>query len=267
VGNFRQHLSAATATGVAYAVGAKMLCGVHWMYGAMAALLASIGGLLPDIDHPMGIEIKSVATLFGTAGALVAWRKLHLAGLHLPIELQIWSVIACYFMLRIGTRSLVSRMMVHRGMCHSVPTCVLWGALTYLAYPSPHHSVRVWMAGAIMAGFMSHLILDEIFSVDLRGTRLKRSFGTAIKFWAPSMFSTIAVYGALYLVLRGVLTEWPAGPFLATLNEPVPEPDLPRWPSDWPQPEEWVRRLLSPSARAEGSALPAAIGGAAAPRP
>ena len=41
------------------------------------------------------------------------------------------------------------------------------------------------MATAVILGFLSHLLLDEMFSVDLRGTRIKRSFGTAMKFWAP----------------------------------------------------------------------------------
>lgn len=262
MGNFRQHVSVAATTGVVYAVCAKSLCGVHWLYGTMTALLATVGGVLPDIDHPLGTEIKSFTTLLGTAGALILWRKLHIAGVHMPIELQIWSVIGAYCLLRVGTRSLMSRLMVHRGMCHSLPTCVFWGAITYLAYPSAYHPIRVWMAGAVMCGFMSHLMLDEVCSVDLKGTRIKRSFGTAIKLWAPSMTSTIAVYGALYFLIRAVLNEWPQGPIVAGLQQAVPPPDLPQWPSNWPQPQEWVTRLLSPSARAQGSALPAAISGA-----
>ena len=32
-------------------------------------------------------------------------------------------------------------------------------------------------------GYMVHLVLDEIYSVDVLGTRVKRSFGTAVKFY------------------------------------------------------------------------------------
>ena len=39
-----------------------------------------------------------------------------------------------------------------------------------------------WLAGAFMfAGFITHLTLDEIYSVDVMDTRIKSSFGTALK--------------------------------------------------------------------------------------
>ena len=50
-----------------------------------------------------------------------------------------------------------------------------------------------------MVGFFSHLLLDEICSVDLKGARVNKAFGTAIKLWAPSAWSTLAMYGLLEL--------------------------------------------------------------------
>ena len=52
---------------------------------------------------------------------------------------------------------------------------------------------------------MSHLILDEIWSIEFkRGMpHLKSSFGTAMKFWGPAMgpnFLTYALLGALTFV-------------------------------------------------------------------
>jgi hypothetical protein len=39
-----------------------------------------------------------------------------------------------------------------------------------------------WLAGAFMfAGYITHLTLDEIYSVDVMDTRIKASFGTALK--------------------------------------------------------------------------------------
>jgi hypothetical protein len=39
-----------------------------------------------------------------------------------------------------------------------------------------------WAHGlALVAGTIIHLLLDEMYSVDLVGSRLKRSFGTAFK--------------------------------------------------------------------------------------
>src|SRR5262245_9109793 len=115
VGNFRQHVGVAGGLGAAYAWGAHTVSGAHWLYGSVSALLATIGGVLPDIDHPLGVEIKTLTTLLGTAGALVAWRRLHTGGIEWPIEVQIWTIILIYFLLRIGTRSVLTRVMVHRG--------------------------------------------------------------------------------------------------------------------------------------------------------
>jgi hypothetical protein len=39
-----------------------------------------------------------------------------------------------------------------------------------------------WLAAGFMSiGFLTHLILDEIYSVDVMDTRIKASFGTALK--------------------------------------------------------------------------------------
>src|SRR4051794_12464764 len=52
LGNYRQHITFAGCLGVAYAWAAYVLAGIHWMYGSVAALLATLSGLLPDLDSP-----------------------------------------------------------------------------------------------------------------------------------------------------------------------------------------------------------------------
>jgi hypothetical protein len=240
VGSFRQHVAVAGVSGVAYAWAAHALAGLHWLYGSMAALLTTAGGLLPDIDHPLGVEVRGLTTLIGTATALVVWRRIRFGGAELAIEAQLWVVILTYTFFRYASRRTLARLTVHRGMNHSLPTCAVWGAATYLAYPSPHHPVRVAMASAVMLGFLSHLVLDEVCSVDLRGRRIKRSFGTALKLWAPSLLATVLVYALLFQLVRSVLTVWPDGPFLATLAEPVPDPKLPQVPADWRNALRWL---------------------------
>ena len=50
-----------------------------------------------------------------------------------------------------------------------------------------------------MLGFLSHLLLDEIYSVDFNGIRikLKASAGSAFKFFSPSVWGTAACYALL----------------------------------------------------------------------
>jgi hypothetical protein len=43
-----------------------------------------------------------------------------------------------------------------------------------------------WLAGGFLTiGYLTHLILDELYSVDVMDTRLKASFGTALKLIDP----------------------------------------------------------------------------------
>ena len=49
---------------------------------------------------------------------------------------------------------------------------------------------------------MSHLLLDEIYSIEWKKVRLKKSFGTAIKFWGSSISANVLTYAqALILAL------------------------------------------------------------------
>src|SRR6185437_15277555 len=106
------------------------------------------------------------------------------------------------------------------------------------------HPVRLMMGAAVALGFFSHLLLDEICSVDLKGARLNKAFGTAMKFWAPSVWSTLAMYAALSYLTYQVIQQWPDSPFEHGVHIRMPE-----WPSGWPKPS-W----LGASAGDEGAA-------------
>jgi hypothetical protein len=56
-------------------------------------------------------------------------------------------------------------------------------------------------SAAVVIGFMVHLILDEIWSVEYRHGRfrLKKSFGTALKFWGNDLSANVSVYAKLIL--------------------------------------------------------------------
>ena len=71
----------------------------------------------------------------------------------------------------------------------------------------------------------SHLLLDEICSVDLRGARVNKAFGTAIKFWAPSPWTTLAMYLLLSHLSWRVIEQWPSDP--SVLARPVDPPRMP----------------------------------------
>ncbi|GAC1467815.1 MAG: hypothetical protein NVSMB9_09810 [Isosphaeraceae bacterium] len=213
LGNYRQHITFASVLGFGYAWLAYALAGVHWMYGSVAVLLSTLAGLLPDLDSPSGVELKGFTGLLGVLGATAAWQALGRIKPPPAFEFHLWGVILTFVVVRHGVRRVATRISVHRGISHSLPVCGIWGALTYLYYPGGSFEVRLVMALSVMLGFVSHLLLDEICSVDLRGARVNRAFGSALKLRAPSPWITLAAYALLGYLAWKVSQDWPPGRF------------------------------------------------------
>jgi hypothetical protein len=87
--------------------------------------------------------------------------------------------------------------------------------------------LRFLNAGAVFTGFMSHLILDELWSVDVNWglVRFKSSFGSAVKFWGDNAWANFATYGQLVLLTllmthdaawSNVVEPWMTGRPIAT---------------------------------------------------
>ena len=55
---------------------------------------------------------------------------------------------------------------------------------------------RYFKAGGVLLGFMSHLVLDELNSIQWKRGRwqLKKSFGTALKLWGNNRFANFSTY-------------------------------------------------------------------------
>lgn len=179
--NFNTHLSVA-------AVGSGMLATLCLQVGFVdakdAILLASmgiLGGILPDIDlhysHPSRI-------LFSMLGIIAAFLWIFSAENEVSI-MYLWCAgLGIYLFVRYPFWALFQKLTVHRGSIHSIATAVLFGLIiTALSFHAFGKSEFVsWLTGAfIFLGFILHLLLDEIYSVDFMGHRLKRSFGTALK--------------------------------------------------------------------------------------
>lgn len=232
MGNYRQHITFAGVLGGIYGVAAYFVAGVHWLYGSVAILFTTLSGLLPDLDSASGVEMRGFTGILGVLVALAVWHKMGRVDPPPAFEFHLWAVVLAYLAVRHGIRRFMTKITVHRGISHSLPTCAVWGALAYLYYPTDHPSLRLVMAVAVMLGFFSHLLLDEICSVDLHGARVNKAFGTAIKLWAPSIWSTIAMYALLSYLTWRVMDLWPEGPF--TFEPPLP-PAIPELPI--PQPK------------------------------
>jgi membrane-bound metal-dependent hydrolase YbcI (DUF457 family) len=167
---------------------------------------------LPDLDSDSGVPVRE---LFNLSGALVP--VLLLPRLQHDAQLttdQILVVLAgIYLVVRFGVAHLFKRLTAHRGMFHSIPAMLIAGLTVFLLYHNPKVEMRAWMAGGTMLGFLSHLVLDELFAVDFMGLtpRLNKYAGSALKFWSKSLMATTLTYIILCALAVPAWLVWMEG--------------------------------------------------------
>jgi hypothetical protein len=197
---FRQHIAFSSLLGVGYVAACKKL-GIQWEDGLLAGGICGLAGMLPDLDSDSGRPVRELFGVLAIAAPLLLLHRLENAGF--TVEETILFGAATYFFVRFGLAMLFKRLTVHRGMFHSLPAAAIAAEAVYLAHQSPDQKARLALAGGMLLGFVSHLVLDEIYSVDARGlrVRLKESAGSALKLYSSSLVGT----GVAWLFL-GVLT-------------------------------------------------------------
>ena len=179
--NFKTHLIvAASISGVATIASLSVRLATPLEAGVYFAL-GTMGGLLPDIDANNSIPIKLFFNFVALSIAFLSiFKLLHQYSI---IELFIiWAAI--YAFIRYAVFEIFTRLTVHRGVFHSLLAVVFFTLfITDISYHLFAYNLQQsWLSGLFIGlGYLVHLSLDELFSVDLLNARLKRSFGTALK--------------------------------------------------------------------------------------
>jgi hypothetical protein len=204
--SYRGHLAVASALGAAYGGAAAWYGDADWGPVFLAAGLTTLGGMAPDLDSDSGVPVRE---LFGLAAVVIPLLLLRrLTALGLSAEQLLVLLGGLYLLIRYGLMALFKLCTVHRGMFHSIPGMLIAGVLVFLLYHSPAVGLRVFLAGGLMLGFLSHLVLDELCSVNFSGVsfRLNKYAGSALKFLSPSLSATLMAYallvGLIYLASR-----------------------------------------------------------------
>lgn len=208
MGNFIHHISGGAVAGAACSAAAVHFFDQSPVDAAAVGVLCCASSLLPDIDSP---QSKPTELLFGMSGVLAPVFIVQGIGVQqlTPSEI-ILVALAGYMVVQYVARRLMQRMTVHRGIFHSIPMAMVWGAIVYLAFRHSPGITQNVAAAASVLGFIVHLVIDEMFSfINFEGIRLspKQSFGSAFKFFAGSPSANIAVYLLLGVLLYFCLAD------------------------------------------------------------
>ncbi|MBL0721916.1 MAG: metal-dependent hydrolase [Sulfurovum sp.] len=171
-----------------------------------AFFLGTLGSLMPDMDSNYSKSIKVSFTMISILFTmlLVSMKSQYYS----LIELLIISI-AIFSAIRFGVIELLRGVSKHRGMFHSIPVALIWGMATAIISNVffKFNPLISWIYGfMIIIGYITHLTLDEIYSVDLANKKIKKSFGTALKlfkFKTPiDRIQTILIYIILVLLIQ-----------------------------------------------------------------
>ena len=168
---------------------------------ALAFVLGTFGSLMPDIDadnsKSIGIAFTLISLLITTLAVFVKSSTYSL------VEMLLMAGVI-FSLIRFGFIGIFRKVSKHRGMFHSVPVAFIWGVSTAIIMHLffDLNALLSWSYGLMITwGYLVHLILDEIYSVDLGNRRIKKSFGTALKFFkfktTTDKIQNIIIYATL----------------------------------------------------------------------
>lgn len=197
--DFKTHMTVSCATGVVYAF-AGTQAGMNLDTCMVAGGLCGVSGMLPDLDSDSGRPLREATTLGAAVVPMLMIERFQ--KLDLGHESMVLAAGLVYITIRFFLAEIFRRYTVHRGMWHSLPAAAIVGMVAFLVMSTDDISVRLFKTIAIVLGFMSHLVLDEIWSVDFKRGKyaFKRSFGTALKLWGNDRWANYATYTKLGVI-------------------------------------------------------------------
>lgn len=202
--NFNTHLAVASVGSGLCATVALAGHAAPNSYLLTLTLAGAIGGIMPDIDLEKALPSRM---LFSALGVIAAFIALFALKNQYSIA-ELWLVwLAVYLAVRYGLFFAFHKRTRHRGIFHSLLAGGFFMALTAVVFDRVFHESAglAWLTGLfVLIGFIIHLALDEIYSIDIEGAALKRSFGSALKLFdlhslSASALMAIAFAGAVYL--------------------------------------------------------------------
>ena len=195
--DFKTHITTSTILGVGYGSVGYALYDVPPAHALVASALCSVAGMLPDLDSSSGIPQREMLSFVSVLIPMLMIDRFE--QMQLNHEQMVFIAGVMYFVIRFGIGNLFKKFTKHRGMWHSIPAAIVAGLATFMICLTPDVQIRIYKAWAVVIGFVSHLVLDEIYAVNWQGKlpRAKKSFGTALKFFGKDRLPNVLAYANL----------------------------------------------------------------------
>ena len=202
--NFQTHITAGVLTSGLISTVAMAAAVVTPNDAIFLTIAGTLGSILPDIDLEGS---KQSRTVFGGFGIFFAFIALFHYSQFLSIAELCVLWLGIFILVRYFIWKLFHEFTVHRGLFHSLLANLFFGVFGVVIFSNflEKTDTVAWMGGAlIFIGALTHLLLDELYSIDFAGNRVKRSFGTALKLFdykkpASAMLMVGALVGLLYI--------------------------------------------------------------------
>lgn len=220
--NFQTHLAVGTsvvgiAALAAHTQGLTSFAQAQWLLA-----LGVVASVLPDIDADDSRPVRVFFALLGLLLGFVIASRLKEVFRLLELAL-IWAGV--WLLVYLPLRLFFARLTVHRGLFHSL---LMASVLSLAAVIAADRWLALslsfsWLVGAfVLLGYLTHLVLDELVSVDLLGNRVKRSFGTALKpLSLRALPASLLLLALLALAVLLVPDTTPVMQFLDRLGVPI----------------------------------------------
>ncbi len=205
--NFPTHITTAGLLGATYGAVGHLAYGMPLQSSILAGGLCAVAGVLPDVDSDNAVILRESLSIVALLTPLLFLDRFQEMGW--TTETIVLSVSLGYIIIRFGVGEIIRRLTIHRGMWHSIPAALTTGMVIYCICDCADESIRIFKAGATVSGFLWHLLLDEIYSVERHGVgfRVKKSFGTALKFFSTKPAANLVTYGLMLSLAAFIVTN------------------------------------------------------------
>jgi hypothetical protein len=190
---FREHVIFSSLLGIGYSV-ALRANGIEPDHAVLAGGVCGVAGMLPDLDSDSGKPIREVFGLTAAIVPLLLFQRLRDGGF--TAEQTILIAATLYVAIRFGAAWLFKHLTVHRGMFHSLPAALIVAEIALLVHDRPGQPGNLSVPGGALLGFLSHLVLDDLYGLRHLGASLRgnRAPERGLKLFSRSAPATLAAW-------------------------------------------------------------------------